>query len=358
MDETTGRRLTRGDWTALLSLAVVAGAAALHRYGDPALGRGLLYAGAGALIGCVTNRIAIRALFDPWPWRGLHLPYTGVIENERSRIEEAIAEAVGGRLVTPEVLAEELRASDLPEQIRAEAAAFVRGLAAPVGEQGSAPSDELVDLLVEHSEAAVRQSLEDDEVVRSLAQELRRTADRTLRSPACYRMVRGHVQRLGGPLGQLGHVSGFADYDEVTYKVLDAVRSALDDVLGDPAQVRSFMHDWLEAGQAALRRDPRLAAAVRRAAAEQLRAGLGRAGDELERWHLTEGPWLERLVDVVSGSLDVRQVVSRALARLSTEEVKALVLRHSREHLAWLEVWGGLLGGLGGGLLYALSRWL
>ncbi len=49
-------------------------------------------------------------------------------------------------------------------------------------------------------------------------------------------------------------------------------------------------------------------------------------------------------------------VVRHGMARLSTEELKEVVLRHSRRHLAWLEVWGGVMGAAGGALMWVVSQ--
>src|SRR5690606_15972553 len=113
--------------------------------------------GTAALIGAFTNRIAIHALFDPWPSRRLRLPYTGIIEIERRRIEQALMTAVSERLVTPEVLAEELRDSDQLGRIRDEAVRALRRAAEewpPEGVNGAA-GERVTEFALAQSRAAL-----------------------------------------------------------------------------------------------------------------------------------------------------------------------------------------------------------
>jgi len=69
----------------------------------------------GAIIGYSTNCLAIRMLFRPFRpvyFFGIQLPFTpGLIPKEQARLAEKLAKTVGGRLITPEMLAHELVSS-------------------------------------------------------------------------------------------------------------------------------------------------------------------------------------------------------------------------------------------------------
>src|SRR5690606_9246294 len=57
--------------------------------------------------------------------------------------------------------------------------------------------------------------------------------------------------------------------------------------------------------------------------------------------------------DAVISKLE--ELVDRRLDELTPEQVKLLVQKMIREHLGWLVVWGGVIGGLMGLLYQALS---
>ncbi len=77
----------------------------------------------GAVIGYVTNALAIRMLFRPYTqWRilGLPVPFTpGVIPRQRDRLAESIARMVSQKLLTPEILLGHLRESRFRETLAA-----------------------------------------------------------------------------------------------------------------------------------------------------------------------------------------------------------------------------------------------
>ncbi|HEX6971087.1 MAG TPA: DUF445 family protein, partial [Limnochordia bacterium] len=80
---------------------------------------------AGALIGWLTNRIAIRMLFRPrrpWGWQGTPFVLQGLLPRRRAAIARAIAAAVEEHLLPIERLIEQ---SDLPG-LRAELMALIR----------------------------------------------------------------------------------------------------------------------------------------------------------------------------------------------------------------------------------------
>ena len=71
----------------------------------------------GAVIGYITNDIAIRMLFRPHQakyFMGIHIPFTpGIIPKEKSRIASAIGKAVSENLMNREVLEKSLLSDDM-----------------------------------------------------------------------------------------------------------------------------------------------------------------------------------------------------------------------------------------------------
>ena len=76
----------------------------------------------GAVIGYVTNWLAIKMLFRPHEEKrifGFHIPFTpGLIPKERSRIAKSIGETVGGYLLSPEVIMNSLKDNRIESYIK------------------------------------------------------------------------------------------------------------------------------------------------------------------------------------------------------------------------------------------------
>ncbi|WP_105615236.1 DUF445 family protein [Vallitalea okinawensis] len=76
----------------------------------------------GAVIGYSTNWLAIKMLFRPYTEKhigNIKIPFTpGLIPKERERIANKISEAVGGYVLTEEVLNKELKSEVVKDQIR------------------------------------------------------------------------------------------------------------------------------------------------------------------------------------------------------------------------------------------------
>ena len=75
----------------------------------------------GAVIGYITNDIAIRMLFRPHQAKyimGIHVPFTpGIIPKEKTRIASAIGKAVSENLMNREVLEKSLLSDDMLDKI-------------------------------------------------------------------------------------------------------------------------------------------------------------------------------------------------------------------------------------------------
>jgi len=75
----------------------------------------------GAVIGYITNDIAIRMLFRPHQPKyvmGVHIPFTpGIIPKEKSRIAGAIGKAVSENLMNREVLEKSLLSDEMMSKI-------------------------------------------------------------------------------------------------------------------------------------------------------------------------------------------------------------------------------------------------
>ena len=222
-------------WVALaFSLALTGGGMAAESFLGARWGGALHYVGLSAFVGCFTNKLAIAALFDPWPWRGFALPGTGVIGRRAEEIASEVARAVGERILTPELF-------------RARSA--------------------------EALESAMDSGILDSEDV--------------------YFSVRKVIEDAGGTAGKVGHLTGLADYDVLTHRVIDSVR-------------------------------------------ERVR--------ELSR----PGNALSELIEKGAVALDVERIVRERLEEFGPGGLRDLAHDLSRKHLVWLEVWGAVFGAAAG----------
>lgn len=139
----------------------------------------------GALIGYVTNRLAVRMIFRPIePKRILGFKVQGLIGRRQSEIAKSIGDVVGDHLVTADDLKGALDAIDLEEVVDR---AFERGLAPKIEELRKLPlvggflTDERVNDLRRHAvmgvvkhrdelEAAVQKGLENGVDVHKLVE--------------------------------------------------------------------------------------------------------------------------------------------------------------------------------------------
>jgi len=82
----------------------------------------------GAVIGYITNVVAIRMLFRPLnPIRifGIRLPFTpGILPRQRNRLAQSIGAMVERELLTPEIVKQRLAREDVREKIRAALSQF------------------------------------------------------------------------------------------------------------------------------------------------------------------------------------------------------------------------------------------
>ncbi|GHV52622.1 hypothetical protein AGMMS49579_10190 [Spirochaetia bacterium] len=92
---------------------------------------------AGAIIGYITNVVAIRMLFRPLKAIrvcGVRLPFTpGILPRQRHQLAESIGRMVERELLTPEIIRERLGREDVQEKLKAQIALYTGGLlAAPL----------------------------------------------------------------------------------------------------------------------------------------------------------------------------------------------------------------------------------
>ena len=198
----------------------------------------------GALIGYVTNRIAIKMLFRPLnPKRlfGVHIPLTpGVIPRNRYDLARTIARMVSEQLLSPQALKEQL---DTPE-FRRNLTAWIRDrrialMQAPIGRPDQPPpqSDS-----VQRGGRAQNgaELLPKDGILPEIAEEL---LGAFLASPQCARLVQSLAEQVAKDVGAK-RVSDITSADQLTDLVHGHVLPALrNPELGNTAS--ELVSNWI-----------------------------------------------------------------------------------------------------------------
>jgi uncharacterized membrane-anchored protein YjiN (DUF445 family) len=99
----------------------------------------------GAVIGYITNAVAIKMLFRPLKevrFFGIRLPFTpGILPRQRHKLAENIGAIVERQLLTPEIVAERLRQEDVRESLKTVIAGYTEQLFNPSSDAVAAFKD-------------------------------------------------------------------------------------------------------------------------------------------------------------------------------------------------------------------------
>lgn len=281
----------------------------------------------GAVIGYITNDIAIRMLFRPRRAKyifGFRLPFTpGLIPKEKARIAASIGEAVSKNLMNREVLEKTLLSDDITGKLAAAFDDFVAGLKTntePVGQ-----------LLARYLAPADTEALR-SEIVSSLADRINHAVVAADLGPEIASMAIGHVadKLRGGVPGILGadklvatligpiekllakHISEMVEANsrQMAASLIDEQTAAFMDMSVNSLVDRHQRHIAFVRG--------RLLSVYRRAVAEQLPKAM-------------EAVDISNMIEQRINEMDVQQ----------TEQLILQVMRKELKAIIWL---GALLG--------------
>jgi uncharacterized membrane-anchored protein YjiN (DUF445 family) len=253
---------------------------------NPRVGEVIRIAGEASLIGGLCDYIALKMLFE----RKWYLPNSGVLPRNRVRIIQAIGNTVENEWLTPDMIHRKLIEYDLVTRVG-------RWL-----EQVSLGDADLT--FVEEQALRVAEWLKRPEVVRRIAEELRRLLE------------------IGPLLRIVERV--LVNFEERLHKIAQTL----------PDTVAKFCHDpdflvYLE-GE------------IHRLGAQLQTA------DSTEREHVLR--WVEQALNMSIGSLrgEIARVVVENLSRKTDQEIRDQIESRTRTHLEWIRVNGSLFGALFG----------
>jgi hypothetical protein len=355
---------------------------------------------AGIFIGYVTNAIAIRMLFRPLKALrvfGLRLPFTpGILPRHRRRLAENIGAMVERELLTPEILSARFRREDVRERIAAALAeATDRIFAMPLGKAAPFIIPQVKNLLRSPAAYSLLEGLFPD--LTGLMNPLSRILEDRFPAAAASLVeflktgeIRGVLEYQGriflnNAILKLNTFQRFlisaAQYDRTLHEqmpaIIDDLILQLENLLAREGTRRQF----LILANAALRNA---------LAAEETRTQI-RNFFRLQSAALTEEAALEgffekhrdfRLGDLFGGdkqrldslicdklfalgderlaallrTINVRTLVSERIDSLDMLDVERIVLDVMANQFKWINLFGGILGGLIGLLQVLLSR--
>jgi uncharacterized membrane protein YheB (UPF0754 family) len=294
---------------------------------------------AGALIGFVTNVLAIRMLFRPlrpYYFFGLRIPFTpGILPRERARLAESIGAMVERELLTAEILRERLAGKELREK-------FSRALSQYAG---ALPGlfDAAAEKLYPRALEALTGFLRKPETRDELTDLGRRLVDRIVEDlPLLHRII--------VTSGQFNHA-----VKENMPRIIDDLIDKLEEA-GRRGETRDRI--------AAYARDQIFAAG----ALEGVLRDLLRPAAEGEG-EAAETASLERLVtdrlfaaadsqsEKILGAVDIRTMVRDQVNRLDMIRVERIILDVMANQLKWIDIFGAILGFFIG-LFQAFFAWL
>ena len=278
----------------------------------------------GAVIGYVTNRIAIQMLFRPRTGKrilGFHVPFTpGIIPKNRNELAASIARAVAGELISPEAVRARLNNPELSVGLET----WIR-----------AQRRSLMESRLDTPEADVQELLAD--LMPTMAEGLRRM----LRQPA----VRAAMVEVGTAMvrdtvanrGVVGRTAiGASGMDRVIINLMptmvDAIIASAEST-ATPDRMAGLIRQWMQTD------------------------GAKRASDVLVLSEATEaridGYLIERLIaflsaelPAISAMLNVERLVMTQVKTLDVVEVERMILNVAGRHLRWINYFGAGLGGL------------
>ena len=278
----------------------------------------------GAVIGYVTNRIAIQMLFRPRAEKrilGFHVPFTpGIIPKNRNELAESIARAVAGELISPEAVRARLNNPELKVGLET----WIR-----------AQRRSLMESRLDTSGADVQELLAD--LMPTMTEGLRRMLHQPGVRAAMVEVETGMVRDTVVDRGVVARTAiGASGMDRVIINRMPTIVDAIIAAAGStatPDRMAGLIRQWMQTD------------------------GTKSASDFLVLSEATEaridGYLMERLIaflsaelPAISAMLNVERLVMTQVKTLDVVEVERMILNVAGRHLRWINYLGAGLGGL------------
>ena len=252
---------------------------------------------AAGLIGFFTNWLAITMLFHPR--RRRPVLGQGVIPAQRERVIHRVARAISQELVSEEIIKERIHHSQIIPRYRAKALEAATGVLSDEGFRSDIKA---------MAELYIRQLLSEPDVQKKLVD-----------------LAMSHVDSVAS--------SGLARMALRLYKTVnrEGIRRQMEQAIRDLPDSVGIVLDELDR------------------VLDQLPDNLAKYGDDVERW-------LTQAIMTFVGNLDVYEMAVQNMRQFDEQQLEALIKNSSNDQLQYIKYLGGLLGMLGG--LVVFDKWL
>lgn len=277
----------------------------------------LLFPAVGAIIGYLTNDIAIRMLFRPYEekrFMGKRVPFTpGLIPSQRQTIAANIAEVFEKHLLSNDEIHSMFTSESLKAGLEKQIKTQINTLCGPSGEL---TKEENLDKLASEIQSMLGQFA--PEWLNKLIDEKA--------APMADQMIDEAFKSLGPLAAFAGGFKG-----KISERIIDGVgkfaQEAGSSLQSDEtrSQIKKLLKEQIDEGQLSKKLQP-LAPRLSEAIADAIEKSLLKA--------------------VEDGSLDIRRKLEDKINSLPVSKLEEIILGFSRQQFRYISLFGGLLGAL------------
>jgi len=306
---------------------------------------------AGAIIGFVTNVIAIRMLFRPLKEVrifGVRLPFTpGILPRQRKNLAVSIGSMVERELLTPEILRERLSRDDVKDKIKQAISLFTEGILEKTPKGLSSGS---ADFLLEKAPSALEKVYP---VFTAAVMEFVNRKDIRLGLESKGRILLQNI------IAQLNSLQRFiltaGQYDQTLQekmpKIIDDLTATLDKFLKDKNVKESILNAASGTIGRMINEDEKKINALLNISEEEKNKL-----DDFIAEKLTGA--VDGKIEYILSSIDIKSLVSDRIDSLDMIRVERIILDVMSNQLKYVELFGGVLGFLLGLFQAGLSYFL
>ncbi len=263
--------------------------------------------GVTGAVGCGTNGLAIQMLFDRMylipRYKKFPIPFSGTLEIQRKQIAQAIGWVVAKRLVSPQAIIRLVTSPDF----QSSTCQIIR--------------DKLLALA------------EDSHLVQKLTQEMEQSLSTFIDSEVFQKNLEDRVFRRLGKAGLM----------VIAYEVVRGKR-----------MISPYIQQEIKAVLYNTSQDPQFQKHIGNIL-ESLLEHLNLVEPSIKENFQTQG---RQILEELVKKVDFETLVAEEVSNFAPGELSSIVLKITDKNLDWLEVWGGVLGGIGGMLFWTIERCL
>ena len=306
---------------------------------------------AGAIIGFVTNIIAIRMLFRPLKEIrvfGIRLPFTpGILPRQRKNLAINIGSMVERELLTPEILRDRLSRKDVRDKIKQAISLFTENILEKTPKGLSSGS---LNILLEKAPSALEKAYP---VLTSAVMEFVNRKDIRREIESKGRII---LQNIMAQLNSLQRfIFSVSQYDQTLQekmpKIIDDLAVTLDKFLKGDNVKKSILNSAAGSIGKMISEDEKNISALLNISAEEKNKL-----DDFLSDKLTDA--VDGKIEYILSSIDIKSLVSDRIDSLDMIRVERIILDVMSNQLKYVELFGGVLGFLLGLFQAGLSYFL